>query len=233
MASKTKLKMGLLGKKIGMSQVFLDSGDCVGVTILEVGPCVVVQKKTRAHDGYEAIQIGFGEADANKLNRPSRGHFAKKNVKAFRHLKEIRLASVESFQPGQTLDINLFKVGDRVNVTGISKGKGFQGVIKRCGKAGGPGAHGSRFHRTTGSIGQRTYPAKVFKNMGMPGHMGDERVTIENLTVLKVLPKQNWLFIQGAVPGGKNALVVVKALDKDFESRAKVETAPAEAAPQA
>ncbi len=196
-----------------MTQVFDEAGDVVPVTVIQAGPCVVIQRKTLDKDGYDAIQVGFGEISekkAEKRSKPLLGHFKKKNVKPFRYLKEFRVAKEEAFEVGQSLTVEVFQAGDRVKVTGISKGKGFQGVIKRHGKAGGPASHGSRFHRTTGSIGQRTSPGEVFKNMKLPGHMGDEKVTVKNLKVIQVRSQENLLLVRGAIPGAKNNLVMIR-----------------------
>ncbi len=200
---------GLLGKKIGTTQIFNDSGDIIPVTVVQAGPCVVVQKKTKENDGYEAIQLGFEELKESKASRPYKNHFAKKNLKPYRYLREFRLQDA-AYEVGSILNVDAFKVGDRVKVTGTSKGKGFAGVIKRHGKAGGPASHGSRFHRTTGSIGQRTSPGEVFKNMKLPGHMGSERVTVKNLEIVQVRREENLLFIRGAIPGAKNNLVMIR-----------------------
>lgn len=203
----------LLGKKLGMTQVFSDNGDVVPVTVVQAGPCPVIQRKTKDKDGYEAIQIGFEEFSENEITRkttkPYRAHFVKKNLKPVRFLKEF-LVTGGSFEVGQILTVETFKVGDRIKVTGVSKGKGFAGVIKRHHKAGGPASHGSRFHRTTGSIGQRTSPGEVFKNMKLPGHMGAERVTVKGLEIVQVRPEQNLLFIRGAVPGATNNLLMIR-----------------------
>lgn len=212
---------GLLGKKIGMTQVFCKDGSCLPITVILVGPCVVVQKKSIKTDGYNAIQIGFGELDFKKLNRALKGHFQKKKSKAYSWLKEFKVNEVDDYNLGQVLTASSFREGDMVNVTGVSKGKGFQGVIKRHHKAGGPKSHGSRFHRSTGSIGQRTYPGKVFKNMKLPGHMGDDQVTVKNLKIVEVRPEENLIFIHGAVPGGVNAKIIIRNLSKDFSERFK------------
>ncbi len=204
---------GLLGKKLGMTQVFNEQGDSVPVTVIQAGPCIVVQKKTKENDGYAAIQVGFEELSESKAKKRSKAllkHFSKGNAKPHRYLKEFRLTGEEAFEPGQSITVEAFKVGDHVKVTGVSKGKGFQGVIKRHGKAGGPASHGSRFHRTTGSIGQRTSPGEVFKNMKLPGHLGAEQVTVKNLLVVEVRPKENLLFVRGAVPGAANNLVTIR-----------------------
>lgn len=218
--SERQLKPGLLGRKVGMTQVFTEDGDCKGVTVLQVGPCVVTQVKTPQKEGYAAIQMGFEETNFRRLNRARRGHLEKKKLKAFSQLKEFRVLNPESFQLGQTLGAATFAEGDRVDVTGISKGKGFQGVIKRHHKGGGPASHGSHFHRATGSIGQRTWPGRVFKLMKLPGHMGAEKITVQNLSVVQVIPEKNYVVVEGAVPGGKNALITIKLHDAGlFEKR--------------
>ncbi len=204
---------GILGKKLGMTQIFNEAGDVVPVTVIQAGPCVVVQKKAKESDGYEAVQLGFEEIPEKrekKLARPFLNHFKKKNVKPYRFLKEIDLPKDTALEVGQVVTVEAFKVGDIVKVTGTSKGKGFQGVIKRHKKKGGPASHGSRFHRTTGSIGQRTSPGEVFKNMKLPGHMGDRRVTVRNLKVVGVRPQENLLLVLGAVPGAKNNIVMIR-----------------------
>jgi len=227
--SKKVIKPGLLGKKIGMTQIFADSGDYAGVTVLKVGPCTITQVKPE----YNALQLGFEEAEFRNLNRAERGHFEKKKQKPYRYLREIRVSQAAPFKLGQTLDVSVFQVGEYVDVTGISKGKGFQGVIKRHHKAGGPASHGSTFHRSTGSIGQRTYPGKVFKLMKLPGHMGDEQVTVRNIKVLRVDPANNLLILNGAVPGGKNAIVLIRSADPQFEKRLQSQGAGEAKAPEA
>ena len=199
---------GLLGKKLGMTEVFNEAGDVVPVTVIQAGPCPVIQKKTRDRDGYDAVQLGFGELAERKSNKATKGHFSKNNLKPTRFLKEFQTDG--SLEVGQVVTVESFKVGDKVKVTGVSKGKGFAGVIKRWGKAGGPASHGSRFHRTTGSIGQRTSPGEVFKNMKLPGHLGSERVTVRNLLVVQVRPEENLLLLRGAVPGANHNLVEIR-----------------------
>ena len=226
MTKKTN-KPGLIGKKIGMTQYYSDSGDHFGVTVLKVGPCTVTQVKQNDGHGYNAVQLGFDEVEFRRINRAQRGHFEKKGLKAQRVLREIRVDNPGAFQ-----------VGDLVDVTGVSKGKGFQGVIKRHHKAGGPKSHGSTFHRSTGSIGQRTYPGKVFKLMKLTGPMGDRQVTVSNLKVVKVDTENHLLVLNGAVPGAENALILVKNKHPEFEKRllssvpspkeAAAETAPEE-----
>lgn len=219
MSAKNK-NPGLLGRKIGMTQFFTEEGESVGVTVLEVGPCVVTQVKQTSSDGYNALQIGFGEKEFRGIPRALRGHFEKKGSKPFRYLREFRVENPQSFKVGQEFQVSAFQVGERVDVTGVSKGKGFQGVIKRHHKAGGPASHGSTFHRSTGSIGQRTWPGRVFPLMKLPGHMGNHRVTVRNLKIIQILPEKNCLVVEGSVPGGKNALVLIKSLKtSEFEKR--------------
>lgn len=210
---------GILGKKLGMTQIFTKDGRCVPVTVVLAGPCTVIQKKTLDSDGYNSVQLGFEETEFRKLSKAEKGHFQKKELKPFAWLKEFRINNIDDYQVGQLVTVKRFKEGDNLEVTGVSKGKGFQGVIKRHHKSGGPKSHGSTFHRSTGSIGQRTYPGKVFKNMKLPGHMGDEKVTIKNLEVVEVRLEENLIFIRGTVPGGVNAYLVINNVEKDFDQR--------------
>ena len=214
-----------------MTQVFTKEGRSVPVTVILAGPCVVTQRKTSKTDGYEAVQVGFEEVEFRKLDRARKGHLQKKQLKAYRNLREFRVTDGAAYEIGQELTVSRFQEGDPIDVTGVSKGKGFQGVIKRHHKAGGPKSHGSCFHRSTGSIGQRTYPGKVFKNMKLPGHMGDERVTVKNLTVVEVRSDENLLFVRGAVPGGPNAFLIVQNRNPTFKDRKEPSKAPAGEAP--
>lgn len=198
----------LLGKKKGMTQVFNKEGHALGVTVLEAGPCAVILRRTKEKHGYDAVQLGFEEISEKRLSKPRLGHYKKRNSKPYRFLREFRVSEKETAKEGDILTASLFKEGDRVHVSGISKGRGFQGVMKRHGKAGGPASHGSRFHRTTGSIGQRTSPGEVFKNMKLPGHMGVDRVTTKNLEVVEV--RENYLLLNGSVPGANNQLVEIR-----------------------
>ena len=199
---------GLLGKKIGMSQFFAADGQRIPVTVLEVGPCTVLQKKTSATDGYEAVQLGFQAKDARRVNKPEMGHFKKTGQGAFAYVREFRL--VNECAVGDQLSCEMFSPGDRIDVTGMSKGKGFQGVIKRWGFSGGRATHGSMFKRRPGAIGQSASPAKVIKGKKMPGQMGNARVTTQNLIVVDVRPEQNLIFVRGAVPGAKNSLIEIR-----------------------
>ena len=191
-----------------MSQFFAADGQRIPVTVLEVGPCTVLQKKTSATDGYEAVQLGFQAKDARRVNKPEMGHFKKTGQGAFAYVREFRL--VNECAVGDQLSCEMFSPGDRIDVTGMSKGKGFQGVIKRWGFSGGRATHGSMFKRRPGAIGQSASPAKVIKGKKMPGQMGNARVTTQNLIVVDVRPEQNLIFVRGAVPGAKNSLIEIR-----------------------
>ena len=206
------MAIGLLGRKVGMTQIFDEQGKAVAVTVIQAGPCPVVQKKTAEHDGYEAIQIGFqAEQKAARLTRPERGHLDKGKVPYHRHLREIRLGGGEGdFQVGQVLTVDLFAVGDWVKVTGITKGRGFQGGVKRWGYRGGPMTHGSMFHRAPGSIGASSYPSRVFRGHHLPGHMGAVQQTVRGLRVVLVDPEKNLLLIWGAIPGPTGGLLTIR-----------------------
>jgi large subunit ribosomal protein L3 len=206
------MAIGLLGRKVGMTQIFEEHGKAVPVTVIQAGPCPVVQKKTAGRDGYEAIQIGFGaEPKPARLTRPVRGHFDKVQVPYQRHLREIRLRGGEGdFQVGQVLTVALFAAGDRVRVTGITKGRGFQGGVKRWGYRGGPKTHGSMFHRAPGSIGASSYPSRVFRGHHMPGHMGAAQQTVRGLRVVSVDPEKNLLLVRGAIPGPTGGLLTIR-----------------------
>ncbi len=199
---------GIIGKKLGMTQIFLEDGTCVPVTVVEAGPCVVLQKKTVDSDGYSALQIGFDSVDAAKANGADRGHCIKAGKGVFRHLRELKLDA--DLQVGDELKVDQFAAGDLVDVTGTSIGKGFQGVIKRHNFKGGRASHGSRFHRAPGSIGCSATPSRVFKNKKMPGQMGNERVTVQRLQIVRVEADQNLLLIKGAIPGSRNNVVIIK-----------------------
>ncbi len=223
---------GILGKKVGMTQIFDDTGKCIPVTVLSVGPCTVVQKKTREVEGYAAVQIGYEPLKESKVNKPMAGHFKKNESKPFRHLKEIRLTNEDDLAVGQSLDVKLFQVGDCIDVIGTSKGKGFQGVIKRHGFKGGPGAHGSHFHRVPGSIGQCTTPGEVMKGQKLPGRMGGDQVTTRNLKVVAIRPDENLILTKGAVPGPNDGLIFVRLVESTFGERVKAAAPQEEAAPE-
>jgi large subunit ribosomal protein L3 len=192
--------------------VFLDGGRAVPVTIIEAGPCRVAQVKTKARDGYDAVQLAFQELPERKASKPYKGHFAKANLPAFRHVREFR-ASGET-QVGATVTVSMFTKGELVDVVGVSKGKGFQGVVKRHHFRGGPESHGSMFHRAPGSIGSSSWPSRVWKNMRMAGHMGNVRVTAQALQVIDVRPEEHLMFVRGAVPGARGSLVVIQKSKK-------------------
>jgi len=203
---------GLLGKKLGMTGVFTPEGVYVPVTVLEVGPCVVTQVKTEATDGYNALQLGFGTKKASRVNKPIQGHLKKTDQKGFAFLREVAADAPEEYNAGQTLGLDLFKVGEKVDVIGTMKGRGFAGVIKRHGFHGGKKTHGSHSHRIPGSIGCSAWPAKVIKGKKMPGQYGNSRKTMRNLEIVDVRPEDNLLFVKGAVPGAKSSLVIVNKL---------------------
>ena len=202
---------GLLGKKIGMTQIFTERGDVAPVTVIEAGPCYVTQVKTEGHDGYTAVQIGFGDRKQNRTSLPLRGHFKKADVQPRHILRELRVEDTELYEPGQVFGVDIFKAGDMVDVSGTSKGRGFQGVVKRYNFRGGPKTRGqSDRWRAPGSIGASASPSKVFKGKRMPGRMGNKRVTVQNLAVVGVDAERNLLMVLGAVPGHKNGYVIIK-----------------------
>jgi len=201
---------GLLGRKLGMSSYFSPEGKQVPVTVLEVGPCVVTQVKTRETDGYDALQIGFVEKKKRGINKPIEGHLKKSGDQAFAFLKEIPADDPSEYAPGQSLTVDMFEVGEVVEVSGVSKGRGFTGVIKRWGFSGGKATHGSMFHRAPGSVGCSATPSRIIKGRKMPGQHGNRRVTVRNLEVVDVRPNDHLLLVKGAVPGSKLGLVEVK-----------------------
>ena len=197
---------GILGKKLGMTQIFTEEGIVVPVTVVEAGPNVVTQVKTVEKDGYNAIQVGFEDAKEKSLNKPQKGHLAAANVLK-KHLKEFRVDAVEEFTVGQEIKADLFAAGEKIDVTGTSKGKGFQGPIKRHGQSRGPESHGSRYHRRPGSMGACSFPGRVFKNKKLAGHMGSVKVTVQNLEVVRVDADKNLILVKGAIPGPKGSMV--------------------------
>lgn len=204
------MSKGILGKKVGMTQVFTDNGHLIPVTVVEVGPCYVVQKKTVATDGYNAIQVGFGALPERLANKPQKGHYLKASVKPMRWIREFRMDNVDAYEVGQEVKAaDVFAAGDAADVVGTSKGKGFQGMIKRHNASRGPMAHGSKYHRRTGSLGAKG-PARVFKGRKLPGRMGGERVTVQNLEIVRVDADKNMILIKGAVPGPKKGLLILK-----------------------
>ncbi len=204
------MKTGLIGKKLGMTQIFWMDGSVIPVTVIEAGPCPVIQKKEKGSCGYNAVQLGFERVKGKKVTKPLKGHFEKADKGYFRVLKEFRTDSVSDYELGQELKVDIFKVGDYVDIVGTSKGKGFAGVVKRYGFGGGGATHGSMFHRAPGSIGASAYPARVFKGQKMPGQMGNHRKVIQGLRIVGVSPAKNLLMIKGAVPGSKNGVVLIK-----------------------
>jgi large subunit ribosomal protein L3 len=204
------MKSGIIGKKLGMTQVFDAEGKVIPVTVIEAGPCIVVQRKTVRNDGYDAVQLGFGPKKAHRAGKPMIGHFRKAGKGAFGALQEVKVPTDSPLDAGAEVHVDIFKEGDVVDVTGNSKGRGFAGVIKRWNFKGGRATHGSMFHRAPGSIGASAWPSRVIKNMKMAGHYGDERVTTLNLKVVGVQPEKNLLLVRGAVPGARNSLVFVR-----------------------
>ena len=199
-----------MAKKIGMTQVFSETGNLIPVTVLEAGPCVVVQKKTTETDGYEAIQVGFAEVKEKHVTKPLKGHFEKADVEAKKYLKEFRLDDITGYEVGAEIKADIFEAGEKIDVSGISKGKGYQGAIKRHGQSRGPMGHGSKYHRGLGSLSSGTTPGRVKKGKRMPGHMGAVKVTVENLEVVRTDAEKNLLLVKGAVPGPKGAILFVK-----------------------
>ncbi|MCD7750222.1 MAG: 50S ribosomal protein L3 [Lachnospiraceae bacterium] len=220
------MKKGILATKVGMTQIFAEDGTLVPVTVLQAGPCYVTQVKTKENDGYSAVQVGFVDKKEKQnikdrsgkkevvhrhgVNKPLQGHFAKAGVTSKRYVREFKFEDAENYTPGAEIKADIFAVGDRIDATAVSKGKGYQGAIKRYGQHRGPMAHGSKFHRHQGSNGSATTPGRVFKGKGMPGHMGCVKVTVQNLTVVRVDAEQNLLLVKGSVPGPKKGLITIK-----------------------
>lgn len=204
------MKKAIIAKKVGMTQIFTENGALIPVTVLEAGPCTVVQKKTTENDGYEAIQVGFVEAKAKHVTKPAKGHFDKAGVTAKKYLKEFRLEDVSAYEVGAEIKADVFAAGEKVDVSGVSKGKGFQSTIKRYNAQRGPMGHGSKSHRVVGSMSSGTTPGRVKKNKKMPGHMGSVNVTVQNIEVVRADAEKNMLLVKGAVPGPKGAVLVIK-----------------------
>ena len=204
------MNKGLIGKKLGMTQIFDEQGKVIPVTVIEAGPWVVAQVKTVETDGYNAIQLGFGDVKESKINKPEKGHFAKSKLTPKKHLREFRLDSVENINVGDELKADTFTAGDQLDIQGTSKGKGFQGVIKRHGQSRGPMGHGSMYHRRPGSMGPTSTPGRVFKGKKLPGHMGSQTITIQNLEVVRVDLDKNVILVKGSVPGAKGAILKLK-----------------------
>ena len=204
------MKKAILATKVGMPQIFNEDGVLTPVTVLQAGPCVVTQVKTEDNDGYKAVQVGFVDKREKLINKPMKGHFDKAGVSYKRYVREFRFENAEEYAVAQEIKADIFTAGDKIDATAISKGKGFQGAIKKNGQHRGPMAHGSKFHRHQGSNGACSDPSKVFKGKGMPGHMGHKQITVQNLEIVKVDVENNLLLVKGAVPGPKKALVTVK-----------------------
>ena len=208
------MKKGIVGKKIGMTQIFTEDGRLIPVTVIEAGPCPVVQKKTVEKDGYEAIQVGFDAYAPNRaeklVNKPLKGHFAKAEVAPTRKLRELRLDDCSTYNVGDEVKVDVFAAGDKVDITGTSKGHGFTGVIQRWNQHTGPMAHGSKYHRGVGSMGANSTPSRVFKNKHMSGHYGVDRVTVQNLSVVRVDADRNLLLVRGNVPGPNGGTLVIR-----------------------
>jgi large subunit ribosomal protein L3 len=224
-----KRTLGIIGRKIGMTQLFLEDGSIVPATVIEAGPCTVLQKKTKEKDGYDALQLGFFPKSSKRVNKPLSGHFKKAGVGPYRHLMEFRLESVEGFELGQQVTLQIFKPGDVVDVTGLSKGKGFTGVVKRYGFHGSPGSHGTHeYFRHGGSVGANSFPARVFKDMRMPGHQGNRRVTLQNIKVLDIKEDQNLILLKGGIPGGRYGWIVIRNATKKelIQTEKKSSSAP-------
>lgn len=204
------MKKAIMGRKIGMTQIFNENGKIVPVTVIEAGPCVVIQKKTTEKDGYEAIRVGFADVKEKLLSKPVRGQFTKAGVAIKRYIKEFKLDNASEYQVGQEIKVDIFEIGEKVDVTGTSKGKGFQGTIKRWNGHRGPMSHGSKFHRSVGSMGGSSDPSRTFKNKKMPGHMGNVKTTVLNLEVVKIMPEKNVILIKGGVPGPNKGIVVIR-----------------------
>ena len=204
------MKKAILAKKIGMTQIFNEDGTLTPVTVLEAGPCVVTQVKTKDNDGYSAVQVGFEDIRESLVNKPAKGVFDKAGVSVKRYVRELKLDNAEEMKPGDEVKVDIFAAGDHVDATAVSKGKGFQGAVKRLGQHRGPMKHGSKFHRHQGSNGTSSDPSRVYKGKGMPGHMGSKRITIQNLEVVRVDAENNLLLVKGAVPGAKKCLVTIR-----------------------
>ena len=204
------MKKAILGTKIGMTQIFDEEGRVIPVTVILAGPCTVVQKKTVETDGYEAVQVGFGEVKEKHLNKPQKGHFAKADTAAKKYLREFRLEDISGLNVGDEIKADTFEAGEKVDITGISKGKGFAGPMKRWGLHRGPMSHGSGYHRGSGSMGACSSPGRVMKGKKLPGHMGVDKVTVQNLEIVKVNADENIILVKGAVPGNKGGLVTIR-----------------------
>ena len=205
---------GLIGKKVGMTQIFGNRGEVVPVTLIEAGPCVVLQKKISDQEGYDAVQLGYEDIKEKKLTKSLKAKFSKVKVKPKRYIREFRVSNTEDYKVGQELSVDIFEEGSFVDVCGTSKGKGFAGVIKRWGFKGGPKSHGSRFHRAPGSIGASASPSRVFKGQKLPGQMGNKRITMQNLEIVRLDKEKNLLVVKGAIPGASREIVTIEKAKK-------------------
>ena len=208
------MSIGILGKKVGMSRLFGENGKAIPVTVIEAGPCPVVQIKSEETDGYRAIQIGFGQKKEKAVNKPASGHFRKAGVSPLRFLREFRTSDIEDYEVGGQVTVDIFSIGERVDVSGISKGKGFAGVMKRWGHKGGKASHGAETHRAGGAIGASADPSRVFKGMPMAGRMGGKQVSVQSLEIVKMDAGRNLLVVKGSVPGPNNGMVMIKRAAK-------------------
>ena len=204
------MEKAIIGKKIGMTQIFDEKGLVIPVTVIEAGPCIVAQVKTIETDGYNAIQLGYGDVKENRINRPEKGHFTKAKLALKKHLREFRVSEIADVTVGNEIKADVFETGDKIDVQGTTKGKGFQGVIKRHGQSRGPMGHGSMYHRRPGSMGPCATPGRVFKGKKLPGHMGVDKVTVQNLEIVKVDLDKNAILIKGSVPGNKGSILKIK-----------------------
>ena len=206
------MNRGILGKKLGMTNAFTPDGLCIPVTVVQAGPCIVTQVKTEATDGYNALQLGFGKKKASRVGKPLQGHFAKSGDGLFAFLREFKVDNPDDYKLGQQISVEIFEIGEKINVTGTSKGRGFSGVIKRHGFHGGKSTHGSHSHRIPGSIGCSAWPAKVIKGKKMPGHYGNEKKTMKNIQVVNIRPEENLILLKGSLPGHKAGIVEINKL---------------------
>lgn len=208
------MALGLIGRTLGMTHLFSKDGEAIPITVIEAGPCSVVQVKSKEKEGYSALQLGFLPKKIDKIKKPLKGHFKKSGASGFCFLREFKVNDISAYQPGQEIKLEIFQAGQRVTITATSKGKGFAGVIKRWGFRGGPASHGSTIHRSPGSIGCSAYPSRVFKGRKLPGHYGAAAVTVENLEIVDLKPEKNLIFLKGSVPGGKNGMVIINPSKK-------------------
>jgi len=204
------MSKGMMGKKLGMTELFAPDGRVIPVTVIQAGPCVVTQVKTRETDGYDALQLGFDVVKPKRVTKPRQGHFRKSGEACFRHVQEFGVDNPADFTVGQTVTVEIFSVGERIDVSGTTKGRGFSGVIKKEGFSGGPKTHGSKWHRIPGSIGSSAWPSRVIKGKGMPGHYGAERQTMQNIEIVDIRTEDNVLLVRGAVPGPASGLVAIR-----------------------